>query len=656
MNLRTLIALSLCLVSLNSFANKRDSLLYWLQSHPTLDTNHINIQYKLARNYYFLEDRDVDHAILTLTQAKEIANDLNTHHKLGIIYSLLAYLKQNYTTDINAAIEDYYEAIRYFEQDQNLSELSYLYVNLGGAYHILNQTQNSISAFEQVLELGPKVSEPLNFAIAHYNLGAVLLTKQEEKNHHLQLAKQIYTDLQDELGLSQVEEAMLNVKIDNSSLTNEDRLQAIDEFKFHLQIFKKYEDWGHYSSCIANLGTQQIKAGFYKEGFKNLQIADSLASSTNDILALIEIYPHLARQANKLERPKMEAHYLNKLLTLKDSLHQINQTAAIEEMKTKYETEKKDAQLIAEKAENDKIRLETEKERQQKYILYGGLSLALLFALFIFNRFRVTRKQKAIIEHAHAELGEKNKEILDSINYAKRIQTAILPPQRIVKEYLQDSFILYKPKDIVAGDFYWLEQKDDKVLFAAADCTGHGVPGAMVSVVCNNGLNRSVREYGLTDPGKILDKTREIVIQEFEKSEEEVKDGMDIALCCLDGSSLTYAGANNALWIIRKDSSEVEEIKANKQPIGKFGQQNPFTTHRVDLNKGDTFYIFSDGFADQFGGEKGKKFKTANFKRLLLSMQNESISKQKELIDDTFKDWMGNLEQLDDVCVIGVRV
>ncbi len=178
----------------------------------------------------------------------------------------------------------------------------------------------------------------------------------------------------------------------------------------------------------------------------------------------------------------------------------------------------------------------------------------------------------------------------------------------------------------------------------------------MVSVVCNNGLNRSVREYGLTEPGDILSKTREIVISEFEKSEEEVKDGMDVALCSLEGRTLKYAGAHNPLWIIRKGAEEVEEIKAHKQPIGKYAEPTPYPTHTMELNEGDSFYIFSDGYADQFGGQKGKKFKTANFKKLLLSIQNESIEKQRELIDAAFEDWKGSIEQLDDICVIGVRV
>jgi serine phosphatase RsbU (regulator of sigma subunit) len=176
----------------------------------------------------------------------------------------------------------------------------------------------------------------------------------------------------------------------------------------------------------------------------------------------------------------------------------------------------------------------------------------------------------------------------------------------------------------------------------------------MVSVVCNNGLNRSVREHGLTIPGEILDKTREIVVNEFEKSEEDVKDGMDIALCSIEGMKLQYAGAYNPLWVIR--NGEVLETKANKQPIGQFEKPEPYTTHSFNLEKGDSIYIFSDGYIDQFGGEKEKKFKAKAFRELLLSIQDKAMEDQKKSIDKAFETWKGDLEQIDDICVIGVRV
>lgn len=251
---------------------------------------------------------------------------------------------------------------------------------------------------------------------------------------------------------------------------------------------------------------------------------------------------------------------------------------------------------------------------------------------------------------------EKNQEILDSIVYARRIQSAILPPQKIVKSYLPDSFIYYRPKDIVAGDFYWMENKENTILFAAADCTGHGVPGALISVVCNNSLNRAVNEFNLLDPGEILCQTKKLVVNEFEKSDEDVQDGMDIALCSLKGRTLKYTGAYNPLWIIRNGASEIEQWAPNKQPIAKFDILTPYDTHTIELNKGDTIYIFTDGFADQFGGERGKKLKPINFKKFLLTIQNSTMSEQYERINDFFNDWKGELEQVDDVCVIGVKI
>lgn len=265
-------------------------------------------------------------------------------------------------------------------------------------------------------------------------------------------------------------------------------------------------------------------------------------------------------------------------------------------------------------------------------------------------------KQRNLVE-------KKQKEILDSITYAKRIQEAILPSDKSVKKWLPDSFILYKPKDIVAGDFYWIEEvksppgggHGDVIFIAAADCTGHGVPGAMVSVVCNNALNRALREFELIEPDKILNKTRELVIEQFEKSNDEVKDGMDISLYALNNKTnqLQWAGANNPLWIIR--NGILTEYKPNKQPIGKYPENNPFTNHLIPLQKGDSIYIFTDGYVDQFGGAKGKKFKALKMRKLLLSIQDKQMKEQLVIIDKMFEDWKGSIEQVDDVCIIGVR-
>lgn len=251
---------------------------------------------------------------------------------------------------------------------------------------------------------------------------------------------------------------------------------------------------------------------------------------------------------------------------------------------------------------------------------------------------------------------DKNREMRDSISYAKRIQSAIMPTQNQVKSLIPNGFVLYKPKDIVAGDFYWLNEKHNSLYFAACDCTGHGVPGALVSIVCNVALNRSLNEFAIEKPGEILDKTRELVLKEFENSEDEMKEGMDIAMVRMQGNKLMYSGANNPLWIVRHDSLALEEIKGCKQPVGLTNDPIPFRTHETELQSGDCIYVFSDGYPDQFGGPNGKKFKTKAFKDLLVSVHNQPMERQKRIIDATIENWRGGLEQVDDICIIGFKM
>jgi serine phosphatase RsbU (regulator of sigma subunit) len=262
------------------------------------------------------------------------------------------------------------------------------------------------------------------------------------------------------------------------------------------------------------------------------------------------------------------------------------------------------------------------------------------------------------IQHQKEMVEEKNREILDSINYALRLQSAIIPPSNLIKEKFPDSFVLFKPKDIVSGDFYWMDVRDKIVSLAVADCTGHGVPGALVSVVGANSLNRCVKEFGLKQPASILDKLRELIIETFEMANHDVKDGMDISYVQVDlvKRKAQWAGAHNPIWILRHDSMEIVEVKADKQPIGKFDYGKPFTNHEIDLNPGDCLYMFSDGYADQFGGEKGKKFKAATMRDLFISMKNVPMEIQKEKINAAFEDWKNVLEQVDDVCVMGIRI
>jgi tetratricopeptide (TPR) repeat protein len=281
------------------------------------------------------------------------------------------------------------------------------------------------------------------------------------------------------------------------------------------------------------------------------------------------------------------------------------------------------------------------------------------------NQYKVesAEQEKEIFRLRNVELKSAMDEIRESFRYAKRIQSAILPPEELINKLIPDSFVLFKPKDIVSGDFYWLEKSNDKILLAAVDCTGHGVPGAMVSMVGYNCLNKTVHEFGLTQPSLILNKLTELVEETFvhkdfhyENSENEIKDGMDISLCSIDlkKMKMEWAGANNPIWIIRKN--EFIEIAADKQPVGKYDHRQPFTNHKLDLLPGDSIYLFTDGYADQFGGPAGKKFKYKQLKELLIFTDTLTKKEQQTILHDRFEDWRGNLEQIDDVLLMGFKM
>jgi len=310
--------------------------------------------------------------------------------------------------------------------------------------------------------------------------------------------------------------------------------------------------------------------------------------------------------------------------------------------------------------------------KESQRLLGGGFFGILLLTFLIMRSHNKQVKNQKLLREKNNEviaqsklISTKNNEILDSINYAKRIQSAILPTAKLVNSYLDNSFVLYLPKDIVAGDFYWIhsfvnEKNEPIILFAAADCTGHGVPGALVSVMCHNALNRSVKEFGFIKPNDVLDKTRDLVLEEFSKGEESVSDGMDISLCSLNTVTrkLLWSGANNPLWIFPKNEENQDLIKIapDKQPVGKHINEKPFTLHELNLEKGDLIYIFTDGLQDQFGGDSYKKFKPTRFRKLVHEIKHLPLNQQRQKIIEAFTSWKKEQEQVDDICIIGVRV
>jgi serine phosphatase RsbU (regulator of sigma subunit) len=276
---------------------------------------------------------------------------------------------------------------------------------------------------------------------------------------------------------------------------------------------------------------------------------------------------------------------------------------------------------------------------------------------FVKNKklYGIISTQKQEVEKKNHLISEALKDIDDSLTYSKFIQNALLPRDKSF-EVFKDNFILFKPKDKVSGDFYWLYKNNNLVYFCVADCTGHGVPGALVSVVGANALNSCLKEYKLTEPKDILDKMSVLVEETLSSEERNMKDGMDLTFCRLnlDNNELVYSGANNPLYILSNKGLQI--LSPNKQPIGSFEYRKPFTQEHIILNSGDCLYLFSDGYADQFGGPNGKKYMYKRLRGLLENVTQLPLQDQKNTLETEFESWKGSHEQIDDVCIVGIRV
>ncbi|MDF1673699.1 MAG: SpoIIE family protein phosphatase [Vicingaceae bacterium] len=595
--------------------------------------------------------------LLALEINKELlksAEQLTSSDNLKIVHFGKTYVARSYNNngnikktlgDLPGALEDLQKSLALKEENKDLAGQASTLNNIGVVHAGIGNYDLAKQYYYKALKVNRQRENTLYVSRNLGNIATIYIYEGEydSAKYFINLSLMEKRKINDIKGI-----ALLYSNMAHITDILGDKERTIAYMDTSLTYYRRVNNKG-------GLAFAMLNSGFIKFRYQDLRGARLLLDSAHIIIEemknvdlLMYVHQYLARLDSAEGNYQSSLSHYQTYMMLRDSLLNEESVRKITKSEMQFEFEKKEAirQLEQEKKDAETQATIDQKNMQRNFLLL--ILLPLVAIIFLVYRSYKQKKLSGLM------LAEKNREITDSINYAKRIQSAILPPDKLVKEFLNDSFVLYKPKDIVAGDFYWMEHSENKVLFAAADCTGHGVPGAMVSVVCNNGLNRSVREYGLTEPGKILDKTREIVIQEFEKSEEEVKDGMDIALCSLEGNKLQYAGAHNPLWIIRNE--EIIETKANKQPIGRFDNPEPYTTHSFELEKGDSLYIFSDGYVDQFGGEKGKKFMARAFRELLLSIQDKSMEEQKQIIDEAFETWKGSLEQIDDVCVIGVRV
>ncbi|HTL82735.1 MAG TPA: SpoIIE family protein phosphatase, partial [Bacteroidia bacterium] len=395
---------------------------------------------------------------------------------------------------------------------------------------------------------------------------------------------------------------------------------------------------------------------------RSLQIAEEIESNEllrDDCLCLSDAYEGVGDHTTAFS-------YYKRYVGYKDSLTNAEHLKAITKTVVKFELEKKSSadsiKAVADKKISDaELQLKDSKLQQEKYLriyLITGIFLMIITIIIVYRRFRITRTQKRIIEEQKNIVVEKQKEIIDSINYAKKIQMALLKEEEHVSVHLPPHFIFYRPRDIVSGDFYWAMEKQGQLYIAAADCTGHGVPGAFLTMLGIAFLNEINSGDKPLPPSRILEKLRDHFITELSQHGKDHSsfDGMDISLARLDlkTKEVAWCGANNPLYCFI--NGEFTEFKPNKQPVGFSYEMKAFEDRIIKMNSGDTLYLFTDGFADQFGGPKGKKFKYSRLIETLRSLQDKNMEQQKEELTRVFDDWKGNYEQIDDVCIVGLRL
>ena len=686
-----LLFLILCAGQTYCQLSKLDSLRSRL-SKNLHDTDKVNTLCKLGSALYI---SNPDSTIILAEQAVALAHKINFRKGEANAYGTAGvghWVKADYPN----ALKNYFAALKIDEALNNRTGIAARLGNIGNVYLKQADYPKALDYYFRALKMSEELGDKNRIAIWLGNIGIVY---DEQADYPKALdydfrALKMSEELGDKRGISR--------NLDRIAIVYEAQKEfskAEANYFESLKIAKEIGDKNHIAILLGNIGSLYTTIGKFKEAEEylkhSLALCDSIGTldGTRDFeLSLSQLYDTLATSPltplqRRGELYKLAFAHYKKYITARDTINSEENQKKQVRTEMNYEFEKKEAAAQAEQEKKDAVAVA--ESRKQQIIIWSvlsGLLLVVVFAGFIFRSLRITKKQKHIIEIQKDEvtkqkvlvekqregIAHKNKDLTDSIRYAERIQRAILTSEQYLNDMFlpqgqpASHFILYKPKDIVAGDFYWAyKTPHGKSIWVTADCTGHGVPGAFMSMIGNSLLNEIIVEKGIEEPNEILNHLRAGVINAVGQSGEaaQIKDGMDCALCSLDkaNNKISFSGANNSLWILRKfednnNNEQLIELKADRQPIGSSLVMEPFTKREIQLQKGDTLYTFTDGYCDQFGGAQGKKFGKKSFRELLISIQEKSMSEQKQILNKAIDEWIGELDQLDDICVFGVIV
>jgi len=658
----------------------------------------------------------IDSAIYFADLASDTLEIINSNNQKGNLLSDLAYLDSSLVyyfrahelaslindqeglskTTNNIALVytdqgEYVEAIDFFHQAIEVGEaigdklsVSDAYNNLGGLFTTLEQYEKAMTYHQKALAIREQCDDPERMSSVLLNIGNVYLIRYafDSARYYFEQSLEIDKQLDDPYGI-----ALNHNNIGLSYFQQNILDSAIHHYTISLAIREELEDPFGLSLSLNNMGEYYKKKGEFNRAVNYCLQAYEITTESNLPYERLTSCECLYNSYESLGQIKKAYFYIKEAVALEEFLNseEKNKQLTKKEMEFVFhyrelEDSLKQAEILAAKEyEIKSSKLEKEKiaaAKQNQLLLFVIIGVFLLIiAVLVYYQLRKQQKKNALIRDQKEFIQHQKLEIDQSIAYAQKIQDTSLP-SKVLSDLFVDNLVIYLPRDVVSGDFYWIEGNEKYSYFSAADCTGHGIPGAFISMMGTILLNEIYNSKQLSKPGDILDELNRLVQLTLKsRTGQQMKDGMDISFCRFNKHTfeLDYAGANNPLWVITSRNQlqvngeliapnlsgeqHLFEVKADKIPIGKYAVEGAsFKTNTIQLEKGDQVYVFSDGFADQFGGERGKKFKYKPFKRLLIETSVLSGEEQKQIILDRFNQWRGDFEQVDDICILGVKV
>lgn len=655
------------------------------------DTNRLKAMHRIAWHGYMFSQPDSAYHFAQLQydfaekkgSGRFMGNALNTQ---GTSFHIRG--------DYAKAIDHYALSLAIFEKIDHQRGISSTLSNMGGIYEQQGDLAKAIDCFARSLKIDEEMGDKEGIAANLNNIGNLYQDREDlgqAMDYHVR-SLAIREEMNDMQGVAA---SLNNIGIIHRDMGNYDKAMA--NYTRSLAIVEELGDKDGIALTLNNIGIIHKERGDLEEAMfhytRSLNVREEMGDKrgiAKSLINIVSIYQargdhertvshgtkalELARETGTVlvimdaasilhQSYKALGNYSKALemyelhIIMRDSIESEENQREVMRQRFQYDYDKKAALTALEQEKKDAIA--TEQLRRREIYLAAAAAITFLLgimSLMAFFAYRAKVKVNVLLEKKNHLILEQKKEITDSIEYAENIQRALLPHSDVLQAIFPDSLILFRPKDIVSGDFYWIHDLPDRVYFAVVDCTGHGVPGAFTSFIGTSALKRAVTDLGLVLPSDILLSLSDQVSEMLRSGKGiDVKDGMDLSLCCYfkERRELHFAGAYNPLWVLR--NGEMEVIRADKHPIGNMSNHRPFTEHMIQIARGDAVYLFSDGFADQFGGANDKKIGSGKFRSTLTETADSSLMDQGMALASFFDEWKGKTEQIDDVCVMGVR-